>query len=189
VKVNVEAPKAKRRSSPRKTTQRQPLTGGMTPVSGLIEHHRPLIAPSRHPESATPLMLESDRRNLNLLQSGSIDDIFNARSRGAIANDFSLYDDLNNRNIKTRQASESGRTGTVFDATVDNLDTRSNKSDASMTTAHSLDKLLRTIDEHSNRPSPVRSNHSPLSKDYLKERETNPSTQKRRNSKGQFARP
>ena len=127
----------------------------MTPVSGSIEHYRPAVAPSRHPESATSLMLESDRRHLNLLKNGSIDDIFNARS-GGLTPDFRLYDDLNDRQLEPKPPSESGRsrktgiTGTEFDATEDNLDTRSQRSNSSadsMRTAHSLDKLLRTIEE------------------------------------------
>lgn len=134
VKVNVEAPKPKRRSATKKQP-RQPLQSGFTPVSSLVEHYRPTQPPVRFKEESQKLLSESDYKLINLLNNKSIDDVYNDKNRGGTQTNLKLYDDLFHRrappNSQTLDEMNKSRMGSVFDASLDNMDTRSNKSNKS----------------------------------------------------------
>jgi hypothetical protein len=205
VRVNVNVHQAKKATSKQRTKN---IKSSVEPFERNFSAHFKYMnsLPTREVKQLTQNENINKRLNdLELLKHGTLDDLFNSRSstaklRGA-DDHYGLYDELDNNtqsvadnlNSKTlheyQQASESGRTGTEFDATEDNLDTRSQRSNSSadsMRTAHSLDKLLRTIEER-DQPEQDTSGlrrllkpESPLPK---------PPGKPKRNAKGQFSRP
>ncbi len=155
VKVNVQAPntkpKQKRRSPAKKATQ--PLYGGMTPVSGLVEHARPSIPPSRHPESTNQLLLGYEQQRYNALKNESIDDIYNARIAGPFTNNYSLFDDFDRASTVSGKSTENQthKTGTEFDMSLHNLNPRPVKEGSE----HGSDKSTTTHAPET-QPAPVK---------------------------------
>jgi hypothetical protein len=115
VKVNVNQPATKRKSSAKKGTK-QFTDRRMTPVSSLIEHHRPVAPTINYPYTSNYLLKNDQDRFL-------LDDrTANARLSNSINNHYDLYDSLNDQ--PRSETGRTARTGTAFDASVDNLNTR-----------------------------------------------------------------